>query len=424
LFVPKYEHSNLFHLISGHAVSTLGSSIYLLGVTLYLKDLTGSGVVLGVYHFLALLPPVLIGPFGGALVDAFSRRRVLVVADLSRGVIMLLLALIVRLRPGAIGAIWVLTFIGGFAHALFVPAARAILPEIVPPGRLRRSNALRTGITQLANLGGNALGGLAYVLLGLPLLLLVNGLSFIASAIEETRIRTPGPPLPAEPKPTVPVRRLLRDAREGLRFVLHHPGIRTLALTGSAVQFIAPPLVLSLPFVVADVLRLPERYLGYYFALMLAGGITGFVLLSVLNLSHRGEYRSFFGALLLFAVAVAAGGVFLTPAVLAVVLLAAGFSIGVATVLVHTVIQRSVDTEKQGRVFAIIEMMAGSSAPLAYLAGGIVIDLVLSDIRRIYLIVALLVGLVALGAGASRRLRVFFLATSEGAAEDGEGPRD
>lgn len=393
-------------------MSTLGSSIYLLGVTLYLKDLTGSGVVLGVYHFLALLPPVLIGPFGGAIVDAFPRRRVLVTADLSRGGIMLLLALILRLHPGAIGAIWVLTFLGGFAHALFVPAARAILPEIVPPGRLRPSNALRTGITQLANLAGNALGGLAYVLLGLPVLLLVNGITFVASAIEETRIRPPGAVVTEAPQPAVPIGRLLRDALEGLRFVLHHPGIRTLALTGSAVQFIAPPLVISLPFVVADVLRLPERYLGYYFALMLAGGIAGFVLLSALNLSHQGEYRSFFGALLLFAVAAAAGGLFLTPVVLAAVLFAAGFSIGVATVLVHTVIQRSVGSEKQGRVFAVVEMMAGSSAPLAYLAGGIVIDLVLADIRLIYLFVALLVGVVALGAGVSRRLRTFFLAAS------------
>lgn len=412
MLVPKYEHSNLFHLISGHAVSTLGSSVYLLGVTLYLKDLTGSGVVLGVYHFLALLPPVIIGPFGGAVVDAFSRRRILVAADLSRGAIMLFLSLILWLRPGAIWALWALTFLGGFAHALFVPAARAILPELVPSGGLRRSNALRTGITQLANLSGNALGGFAYVLLGLPVLLLVNGLSFIASAIEETRIRTPGDGLPKAPRPAVPIRRLLRDAREGLRFVLRHPGIRTLALTGSAVQFIAPPLVLSLPFVVADVLALPERYLGYYFALMVAGGIAGFVLLSVVNLSHRGEYRSFFGALILFAVAAATGGAFLTPVVLAVVLFTGGFSIGVATVLVHTVIQRSVGSERQGRVFAIIEMMAGSSAPLSYLAGGIVIDLVLTDVRSIYLIVALLVGLVALGAGASRRLRAFFLAAS------------
>lgn len=405
-------------------MSTLGSSVYLLGVTLYLKDLTGSGVVLGVYHFLALLPPVLIGPFGGALVDAFSRRRVLVAADLTRGAIMLSLALILRLHPGAIGAIWALTFLGGFAHALFVPAARAILPEIVPPERLRRSNAVRTGITQLANLAGNALGGIAYVLLGLPVLLLVNGLSFIASAVEETRIRPYRAAPPKVPQPSVRVRRLLKDAREGLRFVLHHRGIRTLALTGSAVQFIAPPLVLSLPFVVADVLRLPERFLGYYFALMLAGGIAGFVLLSALNLSHRGEYRSFLGALLLFAVATAAGGLFLTPAVLAVVLFAAGFSIGVATVLVHTVVQRSVGSEKQGRVFAIIEMMAGSSAPLAYLAGGIVIDLVLADLRSIYLIVALLVGMVALGAGGSPRLRAVFLATSGGAVEDEAAPHD
>lgn len=410
MFVPGREKTNLFHLISGQAVSTLGSSVYLLGVTLYLTETTGSGVILGIYHFLALLPPVLLGPFGGAVVDAFSRRRVLVLSDLFRGAIMLGLSAILWFRPGSVGLLLVLTFLGGFAHALFVPGARAILAELVAPPRLRRANALRTGITQVANLSGNAIGGIAYVALGLPLLLLVNGVSFVASALQETRIRPEQEPPPRRASP----RALLKDAAEGLRYVGRHPGLRALTVAGSAVQFITPPLVLSLPFVVADLLGLPGRFLGYYFALMLAGGITGFVLLSVVDLGHRGEYRGFLAALVLFALAVATGGFFLSPEILAGVLFIAGLSIGVATVLVHTVIQRSVGSGHQGRVFAIVEMLAGSSAPLAYLLSGIVIDVVITDLRLIYLIVAALVGLVALAAASSRRLREFFVTPEPG----------
>jgi MFS family permease len=361
-------------------------------------------VILGIYHFLALLPPVLFGPFGGAIVDALPRRRVLILSDLLRGLIMLGLSALLWLRPESLWPLLALTFLGGFAHALFVPGARAILAELVAPPRLRRANALRTGITQVANLSGNAVGGIAYVVLGLPLLLLVNGVSFVASAIQETRIR----PQREHPPRRIALRALMQDAAEGLRYVSHHRGLRTLTITGSAVQFITPPLVLSLPFVVADVLGLPQRFLGYYFALMLAGGILGFVLLSLLELGHRGEYRGFLGALVLFALAAATGGLFLSPVILAGVLFVAGLSIGVATVLVHTVIQRSVGTGHQGRVFAIVEMLAGSSAPLAYLLSGIVIDVVLTDLRLIYLMVAGLVALVALLAASSRRLRQFF----------------
>ena len=280
MFVPKKYRRNLLHLISGHVVSTFGSSLYLLGVTLYLKELTNSGLVLGLYHFLALLPPVLLGPIGGAVVDALSRARVLVFTDLVRGGLMVLLSLVILLRPQAVGAILVVTLLGGCSQALFLPAARAILAEILPPNHLRRANALRTGVVQLANLGGNVLGGVAYLLLGMPLLLLVNGLSFVASAIEETRIGPTSPPNPSAeqrdnavqtddrpaPRRRLQLGALLADSRAGFSLVWLNPGLRTLALAGSVVQFIAPPLVLSLPFVVVDTLGLPESFLGYFFA--------------------------------------------------------------------------------------------------------------------------------------------------------------
>ncbi len=409
--MPGSRRHDLFHLISGQAVSTLGSSVYLLGVTLHLKDTTGSATVLGLYHFLALLPPVLLGPFGGAIVDAVRRVRVLVVTDVVRGALMVLLGLLVYLMPTSILPILVATFLGGFAQALFVPAARAVLPELVPPARLRRANALRTGLTQLANLGGNAAGGAAYVLLGMPVLLVANGITFIVSAVEETRIR-PRNPRQRAPKSSPASRTLLSDAREGLATVWKNPGLRTLALAGSAVQFIAPPLVLSLPFVVLDALALPESALGYYFAMMLAGGIVGFVLLSVWEVPPRGEFRLFVASLVAFAVAAAAGGLYLSTAVLAVVLFTAGFSVGTAAVLVHTVVQRSVSSDRQGRVFAVVEMVAGASAPIAYLGSGIVVDFVLSDLRMVYLVTAALVLLVAAAAAGSRSLRQVFLLQS------------
>ncbi|MFW5812644.1 MAG: MFS transporter, partial [Alkalispirochaetaceae bacterium] len=76
---------NLHLLVLGNAVSTFGSSVYLIVVVLLLKDLTESGVLLGLYQFLALVPAALLMPLTGPLVDRLPRKGLIVAADLLRG---------------------------------------------------------------------------------------------------------------------------------------------------------------------------------------------------------------------------------------------------------------------------------------------------------------------------------------------------
>ncbi len=176
-------------LVSGNAVSALGNAVYLIAVTLLLKELTDSVFALGLFQFLSIIPGFLLSPLTGAIIDRASRRAVITIADTFRGLLMIGAGL--ALAVPALQSVWLIlpvSLAAGVGHALFVPAAKALLPAIVPPQRLQRATALRASSSQVANLGGNPAGCLLYTLLGAPVLFVLNGVSFLISAAFEQRI--------------------------------------------------------------------------------------------------------------------------------------------------------------------------------------------------------------------------------------------
>lgn len=407
---------NLYLLVVGNSVSTLGSSVYLIVVVLLLKDLTDSGFLLGLYQFLALMPAALLLPVSGALVDRLSRRAIVVGADLFRGLIMVALA-ILWLTPSLASPapLLVVAFLMGAGNALFVPAVQALIPEIVEEGRLEHANGLRATTNQLSNLTGNALGGAAYALLAAPVIFFINGVSFLLSAAQEWAIHLPGERRKFAVHPN-----LLAASREGLRLVAGNRELRRLILSQVALFVISPPVVLSLPFLVEDRLGQPDWIVGLIFATMLAGAVGAFLFLSRwrgaagppapgdlgspesrdMGSAAPGATRSdsdsrrmstpervtaaygFMGAALI--------AVPLFPTLFTLFLAAgsAGGAAGVVYIEVATTLQRLYPREMHGRLFAIVEAGNAVMAPLAYLASGFLIDLVAPRVELTYLIAA------------------------------------
>lgn len=380
---------NLYLLVVGNSVSTLGSSVYLIFVVLLLKDLTDSGLLLGLYQFLALLPAALLLPVSGALVDTLSRRAIVIGADLFRGVVMVGLALL-WLIPELVSPLPLLlaAFLMGGGNALFVPAAQALIPELVEEERLEQANGLRATTNQLSNLTGNALGGAAYTLLAAPLLFLVNGVSFLLSALQEWAIR-----LPREERHTEPHRNLLAASREGLLLVAQNGDLRRLISSQVALFVISPPVVLSLPFLVEDRLGGPDWVVGLIFATMLAGAVAAFLLLSrrpgPSSVAGRVTTPRVTAAYAFMGAALLAVPLFPTLFTLFLASGSAGAAAGVVYIDVAGALQRRFPAGMHGRLFAIVEAGNALLAPVAYLISGAVIDLLSPRVELLYLVTAL-----------------------------------
>ncbi len=371
-------------LISGNVVSTLGNAVYLIAVTLLLKEMTESALMLGLFQFVALAPGFLLSPVIGVVVDRVARHRIIVLSDLYRAVLMILAGLALMVPALRIpSVILVVAFLAGIGHALFIPAVHALLPGIVPPERLQTATGLRAAGSQAANLAGNAVGGALYVLLGGPVLFVLNGLSFLASAVQELFIRGGR----EAPDPGDRRSSHFTMARVGLTTVVRDRPLRSLLLSQAGLFLVSPVLVIALPFLVIDDLGMPEAALGGYLALAVAGGIVAFVLLRLLPLHALLRKQlpgvAYFG----LAGAFAAVGLAPGPLVLAVVAVVSGYAAGLVYLVAVTWIQVRCDSGLHGRIFAVMEAGNSALAPTGYLFAGILLELLGAEYRWVLFVV-------------------------------------
>jgi len=357
-------------LVAGNGVSTFGNAVYLVAIVLFLKEAYGSAFLLGAFQFLALIPGFLLAPVSGALIDRLPRRGVIIGTDLFRGAVMILVGLLF-FRPEWRSPAIVLgmALAAGVGHAFFVPAAQALIPEIVPVGDLSRATAFRAGSSQVFNMIGNAVGGVLYVLLGAPVVLLLNGTTFLLSALQETWIDVP------ETRRPGPERSLGADAAEAIAVLRQRGDLRRPILSQIGMFLLSPVFLLSLPFLLIDRLGANESVLGYLFALGLAGGIGSFLVLGRVHPDRLLAGRlgpiayGTFGAVLL--------GMSIHQSViaLAVAAVVAGAAAGTVYLVATVSVQRRTPSGMHGRLFAVMEAGSAGAAPAAYLLTGVVLDL-------------------------------------------------
>ncbi len=384
----RRDRNDLTKLVIGNGVSTFGNAVYLISMILLFKELYDSAFLLGLFQFLALVPGAILSPLVGIIVDSVSRRLILVVSDIARGLVMIAAAAILRgidiallavparsaLTSGLLGVALLL----GIGHAFFVPAAQALIPAIVPQEKLQNANGLRAATNQSFNLAGNAAAGALYVFLGPALLFAVNGLTFLISGLGELWITERGiATADREKRP-----QSLAAIKKGFDAVRRDPLLMPLFLSQFGLFLFSPTLLLALPFIVIDELQRSETELGLIFAVSLAGGIVLFLALRRTT-SARMLQRPY-PAIAYSAVAVSFIALFLGMSMPVVTV--AAFVLGAAAAAVYiyvtTAIQFRVPADLHGRLFALLEAGSALIAPVAYVATGALLDAFGSGRRR------------------------------------------
>jgi MFS family permease len=172
---PKFRALWLAQVISltGDWFNTIASVIIV-------NRYSASGLALGGLFIARALPPFLLGAVAGVVADRFDRRKVLVLSDLLRA--MIVLGFLLVDRPERLWLLYVLTVLQFSISAFFEPARAALVPALVENDELLIANTL-SSITWSAMLTlGGAIGGLTASLFGVRVSLLVDSASFLASA--------------------------------------------------------------------------------------------------------------------------------------------------------------------------------------------------------------------------------------------------
>ena len=211
---------------SAFTVSAFGSYVTSLAVgVLVVLTLAGEATEVGLVNAAKWLPYLLFGLIVGVLVDRVRRRPLLIAADLGRGVLLLAIPLLAAFDQLHIGWLILLMAVFGLMSVIHDAAFMAFVPRLVPAGLLTPAHARLDQSDAVAQASGPALAGGLVSLVGAPLAVLVDAVSFLISGLLLCRVTVPEPP-----GRSVSVRGLPGEVADGLRWVYRHATLAALAL--------------------------------------------------------------------------------------------------------------------------------------------------------------------------------------------------
>jgi len=226
-YVALLRENRGFRLLwLGQVVSQLGDWFNTIAVYTLVLNLTGSGRAVGLVLVARFLPTVVIGPLAGVVADRYSRRRIMIISDVVRAVVVLGFFFI--RRPDQVWIIYALTVLQLAASTFFEPAKSAVIPSLVVERDLVTANAISSVTWSSMLTLGAALGGFVTGWFGTDVAFVIDSLTYLASALLVAAVIFPARPRRPKSKLTVGKALGITDTLEGIRYVRTRP--RVLAL--------------------------------------------------------------------------------------------------------------------------------------------------------------------------------------------------
>lgn len=369
---PAHRDGNVLRWLGAYTASTIGDNLYYMALA-WAAARTGSASQTGLVLAVGAIPRALLLLGGGVLADRFGPRRVVVVSDTVRCLVILGLAGTLLLTSPTVWMLLAVALVFGAADALFLPAIGALPPRITAAGQLARVQGMRGLATRTATVVGAPLGGVAVALGGPVLAFAAAGVLFALSLplLLSVRIR----PLPAaDAAEAVPAGTAWRELVDGVRHIRRHPmlGPLMLVIAVSELGFVGP---LNLGLILLSQERgWGASGMGWIVA---AFGIGAGASALVLAVRGRVPRAGLTMCLTVLTGAVAIGALAYAPSVplAAGVALLVGLFVGLGGALCGALIQTAADPAYLGRVTSVSTLFTHALSPLSYPVTGAAVAL-------------------------------------------------
>ena len=223
--VPQRLGTRFRWLLASSWSSNLGDGIVIAAGPLLVASRTEDAFLVALAALLQWLPPLLFGLWAGALTDRLDRRKLVILVDSLRTVVLVLLAVAVATDVASIVLVLVAMFLLGTAETFADNASSTLVPMLVQRDDLALANSrIQAGFVTVNQLIGPPLGALLFAA-GQALPFAAEAILVAAGAVLVSRIALP--PHRSE-RPDTHIR---HDIAEGVRWVRHHAAVRTLVLT-------------------------------------------------------------------------------------------------------------------------------------------------------------------------------------------------
>lgn len=397
-----FERNFILYLL-GRLVSLVGSGIQIVAIPLYILDLTGSGTAMGIFTLLGMVPRLAAAPFAGVIGDRWNRKNIMVWTDFLRGFLILYLAILAFNNSLTILTLFIVQAFVSIFDGFFGAATGAMLPDIVDKDNLIKANSYLGSVNSFSMIIGPVLGGLIYGVYGISLVFLLNGISFIASAISELfiiyKVR-----FNKETKLNIKV--FFKEFKDGLVFIFRKNELRYLVSFAIIINFLLYPLYEVVePYVLRQVVKFSAQQYGFIQTFFTVGMLISNLLIAVMLSKMRkkvliiiGMFSQtamliFFG-ILIFPNVLSLFGIWQFFIITGIIYFIIGFFNTFVNVPVSTNLQLMTPTDIRSRVFASLEVLFQLMIPGGSVLYGFLLDRVPSHI--IFLSISLLTLLASL----------------------------
>ena len=367
----KLWNKDFILMLQGNAVSDIGDLLYSVAIGYWVYEQTGSSALMGVMSSISMFVTMFLSPFTGSIVDKCSRKGMIVGMDVLRGLIMLALGVLLYMSKLTIPGVLLAAFLASLCSVFFNPAVNTLMIDIIPHDDMVRGQSIFSASNALINMVGKAFSGVLVALLGVPLIVVLNGVSYLISSLTETFIHVPRTVQQGE---KVTVKGVLHDFGRAIKAIFADNFLKTFVPVLLLLNLLcAGPMTLMLPFCLEKGFTM-EQY-GLLMSIEMAASLVCVIILGVVKTTPKIRYwlqAIGFTASLIFSILAYLSTGFVTLSVF--LFLSTGLNM-VGNSILNAALMLALPDENRGAILGFIEAACVGGCALSAVIYGLLGDL-------------------------------------------------
>jgi len=282
----KLLNKDFVLLLQGNIVSTIGDLMYSVAIGYWVYEQTGSSGLMGVMSSISMFVTMFLSQFTGSIIDKCNRKWVLVGMDLMQSAVMLTIGILAYMGKLNVPGVLAAAFLAAMGSVFYSPAVSTLMIDIIPNDDMVRGQSVFSGANSFVNMVGTAFSGVMVAFLGVPFIVILNGLSNLYSAVSEMFINVPKT---VQQGSKVSVKSILKDTGAAVKMIFSEPCLRLFVPCALILNLLgAGPLTLLLPFCMEKGFSV-DRY-GYLMSVWTAAYVICTLLLGVIKLKPKARF--------------------------------------------------------------------------------------------------------------------------------------
>ena len=366
-------------------ISLIGNSMVTLVLPLWVMKLTTSPLLVSGVNVAIATGAILFAPVTGTLADRMSRRKLMIIADVMRCIVMILIAVIAFYYKMLYIPLLILLIIRSIGSALFTPASNAALVTYVEEKHVQQAITLRQISIQIISVAIPLMASFLISIFNFHGVFLLDAITFFISFLILMKIKFPRELKVEKKKP------FYEDFKEGFSIFNSNQSLKTLLVSAAVINLLGAACMLSLQVIVVREMDLSTGWYSIVFAASPIGILIGAFITKKIRTYKTITTAFIFTAIM--GIFNAAMGTTVNPVLFSVYYFLSGIAFGVSNVYFGVLYRKLIPNEVQGRFFGFLNSLLLVSTPVGIAITGYSLESISASI--VFIIIGIITFLVS-----------------------------